>query len=40
MPLTRCAPTAFDAMCADRYAGDEFVTGRTVREDYSQTPKG
>ena len=31
---------AFDAMCADRYAGDAFVTGRTVREDYSQTPKG
>ncbi len=31
---------AFDAMCADRYLGDEFVTGRTVRQDYGATPKG
>jgi Rieske 2Fe-2S family protein len=30
---------AFDAMCADRYLGDDFVTGRTVRDDYGATPK-
>ena len=30
---------AFDAMCADRYLGDEFVTGRTVRSDYGAAPK-
>jgi Rieske 2Fe-2S family protein len=25
---------AFDQMCADRYLGDAFVSGRTVRDDY------
>jgi Rieske 2Fe-2S family protein len=31
---------AFDLMCVDRYTGDAFVSGRTVRTDYSTTPKG
>jgi phenylpropionate dioxygenase-like ring-hydroxylating dioxygenase large terminal subunit len=29
---------AFDAMCADRYLGDAFVTGRTIRDDYRLSP--
>jgi phenylpropionate dioxygenase-like ring-hydroxylating dioxygenase large terminal subunit len=31
---------AFDLMCVDRYTGNGFAGGRTVRDDYQATPKG